>query len=941
MKSKSNQLIIGIQLLALVGCGPGLIDSGEVQDSSSELFATGFVKADAQESTASSSTAKPRIYSLVSSSAGMTLRFSNPDPLATRISVYRKDLEEGYYRRASGQLTSRRTSYTFVDSNVTRGHEYCYMVTVRREGQSRGTSSDASCALHNEGIAGPQPPKAPSDLRVTRTYPETIKLSFRDESDNEDTFLLERRPVLDGPLAPWREVNSRSAVNGVGQSVSLTDSGLEMEQKYCYRVRANNEAGARISNTICAKTDPLAVSDPDPSLDYGPGDIPIVKDIPGFDNLNSLPGFEHWPLTVTMTHPRPNMLHVRWVEGKSDQSEWLVRLFEAPNVVIDRDELQVFTVRDNRNPPASSQSIEIENLNPDRRYCVQVVRTEIGDNQIEWGNILCESPFGSRTAESHLGPAAAPIIDRIELPARHQMRLRLLHNVEGQMIEVLHVPSGSRTNYMEGFAGAGTVTVDGLEDNQDYCTRMWLSNRYGTRYGPLQCFTTLPDNSQADSIEDCLSNPVECIFNFKDRYQVDCTAREPNATDPYWQGCLRASKFKKEEKSSDDYHCIPASKFGEWGCMLLDAPAKLCADNQPFNMTVYLTHSDMTLDCNHQTIDHNWEEGMGAHPGIRAPIEYSVSDIQIRNCNIQNVGRYGISFKRHFRGAELDGPMTGHRRIRVSNTTIAHSKRVGIYVGQNSHDLRFEQIWVHDAHTGFYLEAGSTETIISHASITGSRKGPGINIDSSQHNIVEHSTFQNNNEGGINLYKNCGEVYGQVCPVRRSLGASHNIIMYNQFHSEGVKVASRQFKLYGAGWCRGIDLAGYWRDRAADNTIYGNLFSDGAKLDIQDSPFYANDNLFVDSLLEIGTNDPIGDDPVWFSGTLNGNVFDASWIGVDGTESRSFHEVEVRNNRDEQQNCHTEYERKLPCHDSFPVVRNSEFGCFSTPYSIPGASCDN
>jgi hypothetical protein len=407
----------------------------------------------------------------------------------------------------------------------------------------------------------------------------------------------------------------------------------------------------------------------------------------------------------------------------------------------------------------------------------------------------------------------------------------------------------------------------------------------------------------AEDVVDCLGevvdgvrDVVDCAYAIANEERLNCSVRQPKFAEPDWLGqcTLASSLMNKDEK------CIPASAFEEWGCLNLDTDAVLCDDGQPFNMTVYLSTDNSTLDCKGQTIDH----GGGKKPGIQTPNTYSVSDIRISNCTIRNTG-YGINLKRFFRGAQLEGPMEGHRHITIEHTSIANTQKIGIYVGQNSQHVAIRDVVAIDNATkiGIYLEGGSTHTHISGVTITNTRKGEGnprgeaIAVDSSQYNVIEHSTFSGNEGGGITLYKNCGENYGQVCPVRRPLSASHNVIRFNEFHGDGVHVAWRQFKLYGFEWCAGIDIVGYWRDHASHNLIHGNRFYD-TKLDVQDGPNTVSANEFIGTELELGKGQPGGwvDQPVEINGSITENVFDEGCT-IDLGTTGVFDDLEVFNNR--------------------------------------------
>lgn len=421
-----------------------------------------------------------------------------------------------------------------------------------------------------------------------------------------------------------------------------------------------------------------------------------------------------------------------------------------------------------------------------------------------------------------------------------------------------------------------------------------------------------------------------CIDLVSDKELQDCDVREKGARDPDLSGCVRASDFVTVDLAEA---CVPASAFsGASDCLLLDTDAVLCDDGWPFDMEVYLDASGVSLDCNGQVIEH--AEDSRPRSGIRTPYERTVSDIRIENCTIQYVQRYGIDLKRLFRGAELGGPMQGHERISIVSSRIAHTGQIGLYVGQNSRDVVIDDVEIADTYAGIYLEAGSKRAVVHRASILDSYERAGIHVDASQENLIEHSRFQGNAGGAIRLYKNCGERYGQVCPIRRRLSASHNTIRYNEFYGDGVSVADRQFKTYAMGWCAGIDVVGHWRDRSGDNAVYGNRFLHGSTLEIRDEPNLVFSNAFVDSVLEIGTRAPLGDSPIRFSGLITGNTFaEGSWIGVLGKPALALHDVEVANNLDSNGQCYTEYRPREEC------IHQAGGRCYGEAEQIEQAVC--
>jgi len=286
--------------------------------------------------------------------------------------------------------------------------------------------------------------------------------------------------------------------------------------------------------------------------------------------------------------------------------------------------------------------------------------------------------------------------------------------------------------------------------------------------------------------------------------------------------------------------CVSHADIGNHNCLRLDADAQLCPSSTPYDITVALSANDVTLDCNGQTIDHDFEDGDPARRGISAPYTRSLSNIKIKRCTFQNLGHYGADLKRKFRGAELSTTMTGHQNIVLDDVTFRNTAKIGVYVGQNSRGIVLNKVRIYNSYLGVYLEAGGVGTIISKSVIDGTRDREGIAVDSTQHNTIEHTTIRNTNGASIRIYTNCGENYGQVCPKIRPLEASYNIIRYNHLYDQ-VEVAWRQGTLYLTDWCAALPPNSKWTDRSHHNRFYGNTFHD-ANLVIKasDNPVYGN-----------------------------------------------------------------------------------------------------
>lgn len=106
----------------------------------------------------------------------------------------------------------------------------------------------------NEALWEPSlPPSAPTSLSAMTTSDSAIDLAWSDTADSEDGFKLERSQDNG---STWTQTHSLAA-----DTEAFSDTGLDAETTYDYRVYAFNSAGASDpSNTATATTDPAPSS---------------------------------------------------------------------------------------------------------------------------------------------------------------------------------------------------------------------------------------------------------------------------------------------------------------------------------------------------------------------------------------------------------------------------------------------------------------------------------------------------------------------------------------------------------------------------------------------------------------------------------------------------------------------------------------------------------
>jgi len=93
-----------------------------------------------------------------------------------------------------------------------------------------------------------QTPNAPSDLKALVVQPRSVTLSWLDNSNDEDGFILQR----DTDSAFPNPVEFTVALNGgTGSTVTYTDDSVNHATQYYYRVKAFNKAGDSGWSNVC------------------------------------------------------------------------------------------------------------------------------------------------------------------------------------------------------------------------------------------------------------------------------------------------------------------------------------------------------------------------------------------------------------------------------------------------------------------------------------------------------------------------------------------------------------------------------------------------------------------------------------------------------------------------------------------------------------------
>ena len=89
----------------------------------------------------------------------------------------------------------------------------------------------------------PEIPDAPSNFTAQPLDTTRIRLDWQDNSDNEDSFILERRDFPVGAFAVIATLPASNPATTTGGTITYVDTGLTPNTTYEYRVRSHNVAG--------------------------------------------------------------------------------------------------------------------------------------------------------------------------------------------------------------------------------------------------------------------------------------------------------------------------------------------------------------------------------------------------------------------------------------------------------------------------------------------------------------------------------------------------------------------------------------------------------------------------------------------------------------------------------------------------------------------------
>jgi hypothetical protein len=162
----------------------------------------------------------------------------------TGFSLERKTGATGTYAVIAGNIAANTTSYK--DTGLTAATVYYYRARSFNSAGYSAYSNAASVTTLSITI-----PAAPSNLSATASNATTVAITWKDNSNNETGFSLERKT---GAAGTYAQIAGSIPAN----TTSYTDNGLTAGTLYYYRARSFNTAGYSSYSNETSVTTPTA-----------------------------------------------------------------------------------------------------------------------------------------------------------------------------------------------------------------------------------------------------------------------------------------------------------------------------------------------------------------------------------------------------------------------------------------------------------------------------------------------------------------------------------------------------------------------------------------------------------------------------------------------------------------------------------------------------------
>lgn len=182
--------------------------------------------------------------------------------------------------------------------------------------------------------------------------------------------------------------------------------------------------------------------------------------------------------------------------------------------------------------------------------------------------------------------------------------------------------------------------------------------------------------------------------------------------------------------------------------------------------------SDLTLDCGGGTISAPQAEPYSLLIRSRRNSDGSWSvpqSVQVKNCTIVGGTRIvGMGINGQAEAVRQSSRNQGHTeraqaaapsQVQFDNVTFQGRGSIPLYIapGVTRTAIRHAKISGYSTSTAVYLDAESAHTEISDTLIDTQAQRELLAVDGSAHNVIERNRFVSPRNGGIYLYRNCGE----------------------------------------------------------------------------------------------------------------------------------------------------------------------------------------
>ena len=187
--------------------------------------------------------------------SAINVSFTDNATNETGIEIERKQGVGGIYGvivSTSSALPGAQSGWYYPDSGLSAGTTYCYRMRVK-QGPSYSAYSNESCAATFSGG-----PPAPTMTGIFGATTNKLDVVFNDNAPADDGIEIERKEGHGGAFAL---VKTTAPLPGTQSGWYWTNSGLEPNTTYCYRLRARQGATfSTYSNEACGKTTSAALA---------------------------------------------------------------------------------------------------------------------------------------------------------------------------------------------------------------------------------------------------------------------------------------------------------------------------------------------------------------------------------------------------------------------------------------------------------------------------------------------------------------------------------------------------------------------------------------------------------------------------------------------------------------------------------------------------------